>query len=137
MASKVKQYYDVKFPFTIDNYDGHFIDLNNTLEGKVASEIAHVILTRKGTRIRKPEFGTDLIKYIFEPNDELTWEGVFGEIKTAVKQYVPNAVINDVAVIKKKDDEHSADDDASIYIDVRYGVVKGKTIENNRMGIKL
>ena len=110
MASKVKQYYDVKFPFTIDNYDGHFIDLNNTLEGKVASEIAHVILTRKGTRIRKPEFGTDLIKYIFEPNDELTWEGVFGEIKTAVQQYLRHAVINYVAVINKKDDEHSVDD---------------------------
>ena len=136
MANKVKQYYDVKFPFTTDNYDGHFIDLNNTLEGKVASEIAHVILTRKGTRIRKPEFGTNLITYIFEPNDELTWDGVFAEIKSAVQQYVPNAVINDVAVIKN-DNAQSADDETSIYIDVRYGVVKGKTIENNRMGIKL
>lgn len=136
MANKTKQYYDVKYPFTIENLDGHFIDLNDTLEGKVASEIAHVILTRKGTRIRKPDFGTDLIKFIFEPNDEITWNGVLSEIKSAVQKFVPNATINDVEIIRTSDND-DIDNDNRIYIDVRYGVVKGKTIENNRMAIKL
>ena len=137
MANKVKQHYDIKFPFTDNNSEGNFIDLNNTIDDKVASEIAHVILTKKGTRIRRPDFGTDLIKYIFEPNDSVTWEGVQSEIKTAVQKYVPNAVINDVAVIKSSADEQTIDSDATIYLDVRYGVVKGATVENKRLAIKL
>lgn len=137
MANKLKQYYGIKYPFTADNYDGYFIDLNSDIEGRVASEIAHVILTRKGTRIRKPDFGTDLIKYIFEPNDDLTWENVQSEIKTAVEKYVPSATINDVAVITSTNSEDGDIDDNTIYLDVRYGVVKGATIENKRLAIKL
>ena len=137
MANKVKQYYDISYPFAADNADGYFIDLNNNLDSKVASEIAHVILTRKGTRIRKPEFGTNLIKYIFEPNDELTWDAVQNEIKNSVQRYVPNAVINDVRVVTASENEELDGNDVNIYIDIKYGVVKGATIENNRIAIKL
>ena len=137
MISKVKQYYGIKYPFTNNNYDGHFIDLNTDIEGGVASEIAHVILTRKGTRIRKPEFGTNLMNYIFDPSDDLTWDNIQNEIKTAVQKYVPGAVINDVAIITASESDDSPDIDSTIYLDVRYGVVKGATIENNRMAIKL
>ena len=125
MASKVKQYYDVKFPFTIDNYDGHFIDLNNTLEGKVASEIAHVILTRKGTRIRKPEFGTDLIKYVFEPNHTDTWQGVKNEIVTSVSRFVPNVSINDIRVVQSNDERNV------IYVRIDYSVIEGNNETND------
>ena len=131
MANKVKQHYGIKYPFTTNGNEGYFIDLNNTLEDRVASEIAHVILTKKGTRIRQPEFGTDLIKYVFEPNDELTWENVQAEIKETVQRYVSNVIINDVNVIKQEND------DSDIFVDVRYGIVKGSTVENNRLAIKL
>ena len=131
MANKVKQHYGIKYPFTENGSEGYFIDLNNTLEDRVASEIAHVILTRKGTRIRHPEFGTDLIKFIFEPSDALTWENVSAEIKSSVQRYVTNVVIDNVDVIR------SESDDSEIYVDIKYGIVKGNTIENNRMAIKL
>ena len=131
MANKIKQFYGIKYPFTTNNPYGYFIDLNNTMDDKVASEIAHVILTRKGTRIRRPDFGTDLIKYIFEPSDELTWEGIQTEIQDNVQKYVTNVSINSVDVIR------STTDDASIYVQIKYGVVKGATIENNEMRIKL
>ena len=79
MANR-KQYYGIKFPFTANNLDGFFLDLNERIEDKVASEILHTIMTPKRSRIRKPEFGTDLAKYIFEPSDELTWENVKSEV---------------------------------------------------------
>ena len=74
MGTIKKQYYGIKFPFTDRNMEGFFVDLNSTIQDKVASEIAHVILTPKGTRLRRPEFGTDLLKYVFEPNDDMSWE---------------------------------------------------------------
>lgn len=130
MANK-KQFYGIKFPFTANNNRGFFIDLNDDLHGKVASEIAHVILTPKNTRIRMPEFGTDLIKYIFGLNDETTWADVEAEIKEKVSKYVPNCKINNITVVR---DENN---DNGVYVEVKYGVVKGKTVENNRMVVKL
>lgn len=125
-----KQYYGIKFPFTMNNNEGIYLDLNNDYHEKVASEIAHVLLTPKGTRIRMPEFGTDLIKYIFEPSDSFVWDDVKDNIKDNVTRYVPNATIKEIEVIRK-------DDDNSLFVDLKFDVRKGKSIENNRMIIKL
>ena len=126
-----KQYYGIKFPFTANNLDGFFLDLNEKMEDKVASEILHVILTPKRTRIRKPEFGTDLAKYIFEPSDEMTWDKVKEEVLKSVSTYVANTTLTDIAVVTPDEDPHS------IYLDLRYVVKKGNKEENNRMVVKL
>lgn len=127
----IKQYYGIKFPFTANNLDGFFIDLNENMDDKVASEILHVILTPKRSRIRKPDFGTNLAKYIFEPNDNITWDSVMGEIRENVSRYVPNVEIDDVNVI------YGTDDANSIYLDMRYNVKNGNLNENKRMVVKL
>ena len=131
MANNIKQYYDIKYPFTDNNPSGLFIDMNEKLEDKVASEILHTILTRKGTRIRMPNFGTDLTKYIFDMNDDVSWENVESEVKTAVNNYVPNASINSIKVVR------ATDDDNGVYLDLNYSVTKGVTTENNRLVVKL
>ena len=130
MADKIKQYYGIKYPFTDNNVNGHFIDLNRTIEDKAASEILHVILTRKGTRIRKPNFGTDLTKFIFEPSDELTWSNVENEVKNAVSTYVPGVKINSIQVVQTEEDHE-------VYVDIDYTVMKGATPENNRLVAKI
>ena len=131
MAIIKKQYYGIKFPFTISKQNGFFVDLNSDLKDKVASEIAHVILTQKGTRLKMPDFGTDLIKYIFEPSDTLEWNTVESEIRRAVGQYVSNATIQSVEVKRDESEDHS------IYLDIMYAIKKGNKEENNRAVIKL
>ena len=131
MAIIKKQYYGIKFPFTISKQDGFFVDLNSDLKDKVASEIAHVILTQKGTRLKMPDFGTDVIKYIFEPSDTLEWNTVESEIRRAVGQYVSNATIQSVEVKRDESEDHS------IYLDIMYAIKKGNKEENNRAVIKL
>lgn len=129
--SNRRQFFDIKFPFVCENEDALFIDLNNNINEKVNSEIAHVILTPKGRRLRMPEFGTDLIKYIFEPSDNISWEGVENEIKNSVKKYVKNVEITKVDVLQNEGDDNA------VYIDVKYTLKRGITDENNRMVIKL
>ena len=131
MAIIKKQYYGIKFPFTISKQDGFFVDLNSDLKDKVASEIAHVILTQKGTRLKMPDFGTDLIKYIFEPSDTLEWNTVESEIRRAVGQYVSNATIQSVEGKRDESEDHSID------LDSTYAIKKGNKEENNRAVIKL
>ena len=127
----INKHYGIKFPFTIRNNDNVFLDLNNNLHEKVASEIAHVILTPKKTRLRMPDFGTDLIRYIFSPSDELSWGDIESEIRDAVNKYVPEGVLEKVEIFQ------SEDDDNTILLSVNFGVKKGNTIENNKMVIKL
>lgn len=128
----VKQYYDIKFPFTANNLDGFFIDLNNRFKDKVLSEMLHVILTPKNSRLRMPEFGTDLIKYIFEPSDAGTWNSIKQEIKESVTKYVPKATLNDVSVLKNEDeDEHK------LILKIDYSVKEGFTEENNIVAIEI
>ena len=62
------------------------------------SDIMHVIFTPKNQRIRNPEFGSDLIKFIFAPNDSNTWSEVRNEIKNAISKYVPNVTLNDINI---------------------------------------
>ena len=124
MAIIKKQYYGIKFPFTISKQDGFFVDLNSDLKDKVASEIAHVILTQKGTRLKMPDFG-------FEPSDTLEWNTVESEIRRAVGQYVSNATIQSVEVKRDESEDHS------IYLDIMYAIKKGNKEENNRAVIKL
>lgn len=131
MSAIKKQYYGIKFPFTSNNLNGFFIDLNEKYEDKIASEIAHVLLTSKRSRIRMPEFGTDLIRYIFEPNNELTWENIREEAKRSVEKYVKNVELNDINVIIP---EESPND---IFLDLTYSVRKNNKVINNRMAIKL
>lgn len=131
MSVENKQYFGLKFPFTANNLDGVFVDLNSTIEDKIISEIAHVVLTPKRSRIRKPDFGTNLIKYLFENNDELSWESVENEIKENVKRYVPNVEISDVSVIRPDEDPNA------LYLAMTFVFHKGKKEEYKQMVIKL
>lgn len=127
----ITKHYGIKFPFTIRNNDNVFLDLNNNLHEKIASEIAHVILTPKKTRLRMPDFGTDLIKYIFTPNDDISWGDIESEIRESVNRYVPGGVLDKIEVYR------SEGNDNTILLSINFGVKKGKTIEKNKMVIKI
>lgn len=129
--SIVKQYYGIKYPFTINNESGLFIDLNETKDDDILSQILHVIMTRKNTRIKMPDFGTDLIKYIFELNDESTWSNIKSEIIESVSKYVPGVILKDIRVLR--DDS----EDSKILVDIEYNVKRGVSEESNRVVVKL
>lgn len=131
MITIKKQYYGIKFPFTANNLNGFFLDLNLDLKDKVASEIAHVLLTPKRSRIRKPDFGTDIIRYIFSDNTNMSWNSIEKEAKENVSKYVPNADLKSIEVVK------STNDDNAVFLHLIYDVKKGNAVETNEMAIKL
>ena len=117
-----QQLFGIKYPFTHDYFQNFFVDANITEKDKVRSQIMHVIFTPKGQRIRNPEFGTDLIKYIFSPSDSESWEGVKNEIVSSVQRYVPNVTLNDVRVVQSDDER------AEIFVRMDYSVKEGNRI---------
>ena len=87
---KKKKYYDFKFPFTRENKEqGFYCDLNNNKYEAIRSCLIHLIFTPKGQRLKKPEFGCDVIKMLFMPNDEITQSKIKEEISSSVKRHIP------------------------------------------------
>jgi len=120
-----RQFFGLKFPFTHNEFTKFFVDANMSQKDKVRSQIMHVMFTPKGQRIRNPEFGTDLIKYIFNPSDGESWEAVKNEITTSVQKYVPNVILKDVRVAQSDDER------AEIYVRIDYSIKEGNKITND------
>lgn len=123
MAKRLWQ--GIKYPFTSNDYQNFFVDVNMSDKDSVRSQIMHVVFTPKGQRLRKPEFGTDLIKYIFSQSDSETWEGIKNEISSSVQRFVPNCIINDIRVAQSNDER------AEIFVRIDYSVKQGNTITND------
>lgn len=125
-----KQYFDIKYPFTDGGTQRYVFDVNETQKERVASEILHVIFTPKGQRLRSPLFGTDLIKYIFEPNDSMTWSSIMNEIKETVSRWVRGVTINKIDVMSTKDG-------IEVYVKIDYSVKDGNSVYDNKIVIQL
>lgn len=89
--------YGISFPF-VDSFTGRYLDVTNSTEGEIRSNLIHLILTRKGSRYFLPDFGTRLYEYIFEPLDGPTFSDIEAEIKSSVGTYMPNLQITNITV---------------------------------------
>ena len=114
-----RQFFGMKFPFTHDDYQKFFVDMNGSIKDKVRSQIMHVIFTPKGQRLRMPEFGTNLIRYIFEPNDSESWESIKNEITESIQRFVPNVVLNNIRVVQSEDER------SAIFVRMDYSISEG------------
>ena len=104
MANK---YINIRFPFQLSP-QGFLLDLTKTNNDAIKSDLMHLILTRKGERLYAPSFGTNLLKFIFEPNDKVALSLIKTEIKDTVKKFIPNLVINEVSVTNNEEAEYTA-----------------------------
>lgn len=127
----ITQKYGIKYPFTTDNDDGTYIDLNKTYGEGIQSQVLHVIFTPKGQKLRDPDFGTDLVKYIFSQSDSSTFGSIKGEISSQIAKYVPEVEFRDISIY------NSEGDDNGIIVMVEYGVKQGNKTEVTKVAVKL
>jgi hypothetical protein len=80
--------------------------MTETSRDAVRSDLLHLLLTNKGERLYLPDFGSDLKKYIFEPNDKITQDEIKDNLNQTIKEYLPNLQINKV-VFENMDIEES------------------------------
>jgi phage baseplate assembly protein W len=96
---------NINFPFK-DSPKGLLLDLTRTDADAIKADLMHLILTRRGERLYKPDFGTNLLKFIFNPNDGVTQSDIKEEISTTVSKYLPKLKINDVSIVPDDSNEH-------------------------------
>lgn len=114
------QKYGIKFPFRVPDDDSRAIELNTTPAEEVNSEIMHIIFTPKGQRLRRPDFGTRLIQYIFNPNDSQSWEDIVAEINNAVRNRISNCSIENIQVAE-------GENGLDLFVRIIYSVKDGPT----------
>lgn len=126
-----KQYFGIKYPFRNEGVQHFYVDANESISDKVKSQLIHIVFTPKGQRIRNPEFGTDLIKFIFSPSDDMTWEAVKAEVTESVTRWANNITLKNIEVVKNEEDEHE------IYVRLDYSVTEGNKTTNDSVVIEL
>ena len=90
----------VKFPF---NSPGLFKKSFTTFE-QASTNVKSLILTRKGERYEQPDFGTDLINVLFEPNVVELKDFITTTITDAVTFWLPYLTITKLEITTNQDD---------------------------------
>ena len=94
--------YGITFPFS-DSEEGLFLGTNELADSEVRSNLIHLILTIKGSRYFLPDFGTNLMRLIFEPLDSATKASIDREIRDSVEEFIPRLNIDNVEVKSAED----------------------------------
>ena len=88
--------YNIRFPLTDDNTTNTYFQMTRVTKDAFSSDLLLLLLTQKGERYYEPDYGTNLLKHVFEPNDNLTATEVEKDIKKTVSLYIPALAINSV-----------------------------------------
>lgn len=67
----------------------------------VKQSIVQILLTGRGERVMRPDFGTGLMALVFEPNDDILAELVKLEVSTAIGKFEPRVLIQDIVVARE------------------------------------
>lgn len=101
-----KRFINIQFPFS-DDPEGKFLEMNSDGKRAIKADLLHLLLTNKGERLYLPDFGANLRQYIFEMNDEPSWNSIKNEINAAIKKFIPNLTITQLVAEKSEDNRHA------------------------------
>ena len=90
----------VKFPF---NAPGVFAKSFTTFD-QASTNIKSLLLTRKGERYEQPNFGTELLILVFEPNILELKDFVATTINDAINFWLPYITITELNIVTGDDD---------------------------------
>ena len=94
------QHYGIKFRIQIVSEERKCLDLNLTKAQMIKSQLMHVLFTPLGQRIRQPNFGTNLIQFLFNPNENETFSDVMSTLKQTIKKWVPDCALESIEMIE-------------------------------------
>lgn len=125
-----ERFINIQFPFS-DDPDGKFLKMNDDAKKAIKADLMHLLLTNKGERLYMPDFGANLRQYVFEQNDEPSWNGIRNEINTAVRKYIPNLIITELSTVPSEENEHA------VVVKIDYTVTTGAFQSSDFVTIKL
>lgn len=112
--------YNIKYPLQDDVSTNTYFLMTKVSKEAFSSDLLILMLTQKGERYYEPEYGTNLLKYIFEPNENLTADDVEQDIKRIVSLYIPALKINTVTFNWNIDDTGQPISDNQLNVNIKF-----------------
>lgn len=95
---------NIRFPIVDDTIKNRYLMMNNLSKDSISSNLMLLLLTEKGSRYYMPDYGSYLIKYIFESFDDLTIDDIEIDLVETINKYMPEITL--VKLNKITIDEH-------------------------------
>lgn len=127
--------FNITYPFKDDNETKSFIQMNQVTKDSYSSNLLLLLLTQKGERYYESDYGTNLLKYIFEPNDDLTSEDVEEEIRDTVSLYIPEVKITSVKFNWARDDNGEQISDTQLNVNIQFVYTEGSLNEQGNIDL--
>lgn len=127
--------FNINYPFKDDTSTKGFISMNRVSKDSYSSNLLLLLLTQKGERLYESDYGTNLLKFIFEPNDDLTASGVEEEIKNLVSLYIPEIKITSVKFYRLNDDADNPISENQLNVNVKFVYTEGFLNEVGELNI--
>ena len=112
--------YNIKYPLQDDVITNTYFLMTKVSKEAFSSDLLLLLLTQKGERYYEPDYGTNLLKYIFEPNDNLTADDVEQDIKRIVSLYIPSLKIDTVTFNWNLDDTGQPISDNQLNVNIKF-----------------
>jgi len=121
---------------------GYFA-FNETLESAIRENVKSVLFTPKGTRIYRPDYGTNIQRLLFEQQDATLKGKIRIEVETALRRWVKNIKIDSVPIYYKDELKNSPYnyvniDDHTVFVIIQYTIISSDgviQIPNQTIGL--
>ena len=90
--------YGISYPVIRDS-KGYFAPTYDTLES-AKTNLQNLILTKKGDRPGRPEYGSSFWKYLFEPNTEDLADLIPDVLAEDISKWLPELIIDSIVVVQ-------------------------------------
>ena len=87
---------------------------------QLKSNVRNLLLTKKGERVGQPNFGTNLHRLLFEPNDDSLEDKIFQAVDSAVRLWLPQLTINEINIEATNEMKDSHEVSVSITFTANY-----------------
>jgi phage baseplate assembly protein W len=127
--------FNINYPFKDDTSTKGFISMNRVTKDSYSSNLLLLLLTQRGERYYESDYGTNLLKFIFEPNDDLTASGIEEEIKNLVALYIPEVKITSVRFYTLNDEDGNPISENHLNVNVKFVYTEGYLNEQGELNI--
>lgn len=111
---------NIKFPIVDDIINNKLFQMSEITKEAVSSDLLLLLVTQKGERYYMPEYGTNLIKFIFEQNDNITLVDIENEIKETVSRYIPYVSVDKILMYKSTDESGNVIPDNQLILKIKF-----------------
>ena len=93
------------FGYNIPFFGGGSQWLSRQIDEKlVLRDLLQLLLTSPGQRIMRPDYGTEIRSYLFDPSDQIAVDTLRSGIQKAVETYERRVTVTDVVVTRGSDE---------------------------------